>query len=284
MIFLSETCWNFCSQGISYCDVSWRKGTRLHVAVLLLLREIPGGKLGKIPPVSASQAKSRSEQWRWLGLWSLWAGDLLWLDGKQTPNSKELKHWKHLKAHVMWPFPGNWIQPHFWCVYMFFFFFRGKIPHPNHPSCSMYEARPYLSSWLLVAKNTCGSSRIHPAIFGCLGSHWGFPQMGIPLVIIHLNRILHSKPSILGYPHVWKPPHVLLGHLSFVLHLACRAWQGLAVTAGAYAGWQFRQATISTSQTSNLKDAKVCTFQVVQHISLLSACLSRKDTNRYVAD
>ena len=124
MIFLSETCWNFCSQGISYCDVSWRKGTRLHVAVLLLLREIPGGKLGKIPPVSASQAKSRSEQWRWLGLWSLWAGDLLWLDGKQTPNSKELKHWKHLKAHVMWPFPGNWIQPHFWCVYMFFF--QGK--------------------------------------------------------------------------------------------------------------------------------------------------------------
>ena len=33
-----------------------------------------------------------------------------------------------------------------------------------------------------------------------------FPEMGVPLVIIHFNGIFHSKPSILGYPHLWKPP------------------------------------------------------------------------------
>jgi hypothetical protein len=29
---------------------------------------------------------------------------------------------------------------------------------------------------------------------------WGYPQ------IIHFDRIFHYKPSILGYPHLWKPP------------------------------------------------------------------------------
>ena len=29
---------------------------------------------------------------------------------------------------------------------------------------------------------------------------WVFPQ------IIHLNRVFHSKPSILGYPYFWKHP------------------------------------------------------------------------------
>ena len=30
---------------------------------------------------------------------------------------------------------------------------------------------------------------------------WGYLQ------IIHLNGIFHYKPSIFGYPHLWKPPH-----------------------------------------------------------------------------
>ena len=39
-----------------------------------------------------------------------------------------------------------------------------------------------------------------------------FPEIGLPLVtpgypqIIHLNCFLHYKPSILGDPHLWKPP------------------------------------------------------------------------------
>ena len=31
---------------------------------------------------------------------------------------------------------------------------------------------------------------------------YGYPQ------IIHLNRVFHYKPSILGYPYFWKPPYV----------------------------------------------------------------------------
>ena len=41
---------------------------------------------------------------------------------------------------------------------------------------------------------------------------WAFPEMGVPLVIIHFNEIFHYKPSILGYPQFWKPPYVN-GHL-----------------------------------------------------------------------
>ena len=41
--------------------------------------------------------------------------------------------------------------------------------------------------------------------------------------------------------------------------------------------------TSDSKDITGAKDAKVCTFQVVQHISLLLACLSRKDANRYVA-
>ena len=32
--------------------------------------------------------------------------------------------------------------------------------------------------------------------------------MGVPLVIIHFHGIFHYKPSTLGIPHVWNPPHV----------------------------------------------------------------------------
>ena len=37
---------------------------------------------------------------------------------------------------------------------------------------------------------------------------WGFPKIVGPPVIIHLNRFstLNYKPSISGYPHLWKPP------------------------------------------------------------------------------
>ena len=35
---------------------------------------------------------------------------------------------------------------------------------------------------------------------------WNGGTPGTPK-IIHFNRIFHYKPSILGYPHLWKPPY-----------------------------------------------------------------------------
>lgn len=105
----------------SHCDVSLRKGTRLHVAVLLLVLEIPGGKLGEISPVSASQAKSRSEQWRWLGLWSLWAQNLLWLDGKLTElQGIEALETSEGRCSVTISRRKSIILPHSWCVHVAF--------------------------------------------------------------------------------------------------------------------------------------------------------------------
>ena len=38
---------------------------------------------------------------------------------------------------------------------------------------------------------------------------WRFPEIGVPPVIIHFNRIFHHKPIIFGYPHLWNPPYGL---------------------------------------------------------------------------
>ena len=37
---------------------------------------------------------------------------------------------------------------------------------------------------------------------------WRFPEIGVPTVIIHLNGILHYKPSICGYPHDYGNPDI----------------------------------------------------------------------------
>jgi hypothetical protein len=34
--------------------------------------------------------------------------------------------------------------------------------------------------------------------------------MGVALVIIYFNRVLHYKPSIWGYSHLWNPPNTLM--------------------------------------------------------------------------
>ena len=39
---------------------------------------------------------------------------------------------------------------------------------------------------------------------------WPFPEMGVPPVIIHLNWIIHYKPSLLGYPHFRKLPYIYI--------------------------------------------------------------------------
>ena len=36
---------------------------------------------------------------------------------------------------------------------------------------------------------------------------WRFPKKGVCPQIIHFHGIFPYKPSISGYPHLWKPPH-----------------------------------------------------------------------------
>ena len=38
-------------------------------------------------------------------------------------------------------------------------------------------------------------------------SIWVFPKIGVGPQIIHFNRVLHYKPSILGCPYFWKHPY-----------------------------------------------------------------------------
>ena len=41
-------------------------------------------------------------------------------------------------------------------------------------------------------------------------SIWRFPKMEVPLTHLFISRIFHYKPTILGYPHVWKLPFEVL--------------------------------------------------------------------------
>ena len=82
-----------------------------------------------------------------------------------------------------------------------------------------YAAADYL---LLLHR---GMNTHSPAFFSFTGyqsfdilthSHMEVSLMGYPQ-IIQSNRILPYKPTILGHPHVWKPPSVstcILDHLS----------------------------------------------------------------------
>ena len=58
--------------------------------------------------------------------------------------------------------------------------------------------------------NVCFLKQHHIAscwedVFNVLPAYGGFHKIGYPQ-IIHLKRIFHCKPSILGYPHFRKPP------------------------------------------------------------------------------
>ena len=37
-----------------------------------------------------------------------------------------------------------------------------------------------------------------------------FPGMGVAPVLIHFKEVFHYKPSILGYPHDYGIPHLLI--------------------------------------------------------------------------
>ena len=53
-----------------------------------------------------------------------------------------------------------------------------------------------------------GYTNIYHVIVGYLIYIWRFPEIGVPLVIIHFHGIFHSKPSIWRNPHLWKPPYM----------------------------------------------------------------------------
>ena len=62
--------------------------------------------------------------------------------------------------------------------------------------------------WVVTLKSTDFSTKSHSMDL-CIYIYtyggflkWGYPQ------IIHLNGIFHYKPTVLGYPHLWKTPYI----------------------------------------------------------------------------
>ena len=75
----------------------------------------------------------------------------------------------------------------------------GGTPISGSPQC--------VCVYIYILNGTCSGGYLRPAIVEqdvvlpgfsrC--SSWRFPKMGVPLFIIHFNRIVLCKPSILGY-------------------------------------------------------------------------------------
>ena len=62
----------------------------------------------------------------------------------------------------------------------------------------------------LVASNMAGTSSI---------DRWGFPEMGVPLVIIHLYRIFPYKPSSYWGTYIYGTPQMIIDDFpSYKLH------------------------------------------------------------------
>ena len=50
-------------------------------------------------------------------------------------------------------------------------------------------------------------------LYGALFSNnpiWRFPEIGVPPNHRFIDRIFHYKPNILGIPHLWKLPYILV--------------------------------------------------------------------------
>ena len=71
----------------------------------------------------------------------------------------------------------------------------------------LFQEAPNVCVYIYILNGTCSGGYLRPAIVEqdvvlpgfshC--SSWRFPKMGVPLFIIHFNRIVLCKPSILGY-------------------------------------------------------------------------------------
>ena len=65
---------------------------------------------------------------------------------------------------------------------------------------------------LQLSLQLCSLETLEPSEFPCtclmdtLISMWRFPEMGAPQNHPFYFRMFHSKPFILGYPHLWNPP------------------------------------------------------------------------------
>ena len=91
----------------------------------------------------------------------------------------------------------------------------------NH-SRSSFIPRLYLNHLAPSCQEDC----LHPSGKACASEQhqatptrsflkWGYPQ------IIHVNWIFPYKPSISGYPHIWKPPTDLVHTQGFSGFVIC---------------------------------------------------------------
>ena len=77
---------------------------------------------------------------------------------------------------------------------------------------------------------------------------WRFPKLGVPPVIIHFNRIVLWKPSILGYPHFRKPPYI---YIYIRMYIYIYTWDDAGTVNGIMPAICIQNAAIQSYHKNN---------------------------------
>ena len=85
--------------------------------------------------------------------------------------------------------------------------------------CSLEMTHPVGSLWQVACADVLILNKVDLVSEAPSTVSEGFLKCGY-LKIIHFIRISHYKPSILGYPHLWKPPNVMCSEWKVVQTIA----------------------------------------------------------------
>ena len=90
--------------------------------------------------------------------------------------------------------------------------------------------------------------------------------MVVPPVIIHFNGIFQCKPSILRYPHFWKPPFV---HCALMNKFTLRSWNtGLSSHCASH-----RKCSVSSDGLMTAGGKAILTFPQIDHEKIVKMSL-----------
>ena len=75
----------------------------------------------------------------------------------------------------------------------------------SHQWLELYQWNRFSGKLPRLTSKKCGILKPSGRLKRCIYI-WMFPKIGVPQ-IIHVNKVFHYKPSILGYPYFWKHPY-----------------------------------------------------------------------------
>ena len=117
-------------------------------------------------------------------------------------------------------------------------------------------------------------------------SIWAFPEMGVPLVIIHFKSMSPYKSTILGYPH-FRKPHDMLPERSFFPQPVATAetwsflwWKTARSRYGGFHHWRLQNGWLIRENTIKINDLGVPPTLGNHHMILIAMLVVFSSTKK----